>query len=120
MMDQKKTDMLKQADVDVQDALDRLMGSEALLERFMKKFLDDTTYSALRQAVTAGDAQKALAAAHTLKGMCGNLSMKTLEALFTRQVALFRDNRFAEAAAMMPEIETAYNQVVMVVRGCWL
>ena len=51
--------------IDAADALDRMMGSEALLVRFLGRFLEDATYQALRQAVEAGDWEKALMASHT-------------------------------------------------------
>ena len=95
------------------------MGSDALFARFMTKFSDDPTYAALEQALAQQDMEKALSAAHTLKGMCGNLSMKELEALFARQVALFRAEQFAAAKAMMPQIESAYRRVTAGVRRCW-
>ena len=38
---------LADAGMDVADALERLMGSEALLERLLKKFLEDENYQKL-------------------------------------------------------------------------
>ena len=40
--------------------------------------------------MATGDKDAALAASHTLKGVCGNLSMTALFDLLTRQVAAFR------------------------------
>ena len=130
-MDQEKMEILAAGGIDAADALDRMMGSEALLVRFLGRFLEDATYQALCQAVEAGglshtlteeevrrlcqaveagDWEKALMASHTLKGMCGNLSMTELYDLFTRQVALLRAGQPAEAAALMPAIEAAYGR----------
>lgn len=109
-MDQAKLDSLARGGIQAADALERFMGSDALLERFLKRFLEDATYSSLRQAVEAGDWQQALTASHTLKGMCGNLSMTELYDLFTRQVALLREDKPADAAALMPAIEAAYRR----------
>lgn len=109
-MDQAKLDNLARGGIQAADALERFMGSDALLERFLKRFLEDATYSGLCQAVEAGDWQQALAASHTLKGMCGNLSMTELYDLFTRQVALLREDKPADAAALMPAIEAAYRR----------
>lgn len=109
-MDQAKLDMLARGGINAADALERFMGSDALLQRFLKRFLDDPTFGSLRQAVEAGDWQQALSASHTLKGMCGNLSMTELYDLFTRQVALLREDKPADAAALMPAIEAAYSQ----------
>ena len=107
-MDKAKLDALAAAGIDTADALERLMGSEALLQRFLRRFLEDTSLDALRAAVAAGDWAAALKASHTLKGMCGNLSMTALYGLFTRQVDLLRAGDNAGAAALMPDIEAAY------------
>ena len=77
-MEQAKMDRLAAA-----DALERFMGSEALLTRFLGRFLEDGNMDALRAAVAAGEWDKALTASHTLKGMSGNLSMTVLYDLFT-------------------------------------
>ena len=74
-MEQAKKEMLAAAGIDAEDALERFMGSEALLTRFLGRFLEDASMDALRGAVAAGDWDKALTASHTLKGMCGNLCM---------------------------------------------
>ena len=109
-MEQAKMEILAAGGIDAADALDRMMGSEALLVRFLGKFLEDGTYQALRQAVEGADWDKALAASHTLKGMSGSLSMTGLYDLFTRQVALLRAGQTEEAAALMPAIEAAYGR----------
>ena len=115
-MDTRKNERLTAAGIDTAGALERMMGNEALLERFLKRFLDDANYETLRKAIAAGDREAALTAAHTLKGLCGNLSMTVLFDLFTRQVAAFRAGDWDGAAAMMGEISAAYDQVTAAVR----
>ena len=45
-MDQEKMEILAAGGIDAADALDRMMGSEALLVRFLGRFLEDATYQA--------------------------------------------------------------------------
>ena len=73
-----KKDILKAAGVDYDGALSRFMGNEALLMRFLNKFLDDPNFLNLDTALEQGDAEKAFQAAHTLKGVCQNLSITAL------------------------------------------
>lgn len=110
-MEQSKKDILTAASVDVNDALERLMGSEALFERLLKKFLEDSNFASLERAIDADDAKSALVFSHTLKGLCGNLSMTKLAGLFTEQTALLRKGDFNEAKEMMPAISSAYQDV---------
>ena len=116
-MDQMRKDRLIEAGVDVNQALERFLGSEAMLERFLGKFLSDTNYPKLCQAVEAQDWEGALTAAHTLKGMCGNLSMNRLFSLFTRQVSALRGGDLAGAKALMEEIVPAYDAAAAAIQG---
>ena len=116
-MDQVRRQELLAGGIDVDGALERFMGSEALLERFLGKFLQDTNYAALEQAVARGDWEEALRASHTLKGVCGNLSMTGLYDLFTRQVAAIRGGALEEAAALMEEIAPARAAVLRAISG---
>ena len=92
------------------------MGSVALLERLLGKFLDDPQYPALRAALEAGDMERAVSAAHTLKGVCGNLSMTGLYGLFTRQVDALRAGDLPLAQGIMEEIAPVYEQVTAAIR----
>ena len=103
---------LTAAGVNVDEALERFMGSEAMLERFLKKFPADKGFAALTAALEAGDHEGAVNAAHTLKGLCGNLSIKPLFAGFDRQVALMRAGDWDAAAAMMPQLTEDYNRAL--------
>ena len=111
-MDPKRIETLRGAGVDVDGALERLMGSAALLERLLGKFASDGSYAALRRALENRDADGAVAAAHTLKGMCGNLSMTELFSLFGRQVELLRAGDLEGAEALMESIVPAYEQMI--------
>lgn len=110
-MDDQCRQGLVQAGIDVPDALERLMGNEALLTRFLKQFLQDANYPALREAVEQGNQKQALTASHTLKGLCGNLSMVELYQLFTRQVELLRGENWQGACDLMPQIDRVYRKV---------
>lgn len=108
---------LEAAGIDVAAALERMMGSEALLERLLGKFLDDPQYPALCAALERADAEQAASAAHTLKGVCGNLSMTDLYGLFTRQVDALRTGDLPLARGMMGEIGPAYEAVRRAIGG---
>ena len=67
-----------EAGIDVDGALERFMNNEALLERFLRKVPGRTP--TMKRPWSAGlrrrgTREEALTASHTLKGMCGNLSL---------------------------------------------
>ena len=111
-MDTYRKEQLQYAGIDADGLLERFMGSDALAERFLKQFPSDDNMRQLTAALEAGDNQAALTAAHTLKGLCGNLSMNRLYELLTRQVAAMRADDWQSANALIPEITQAYRQVI--------
>lgn len=110
MTESLKTQLIK-AGVDVNSVLERFMGNEALLERFLKKFPQDENYQKLCSSMEARDLDAAITASHTLKGICGNLSITSLFDLLNNQVAALRSNDWQSAEEMMPQISKAYNAV---------
>lgn len=115
MTESSKT-QLTAAGVDVNSALERFMGNEDLLERFLKKFPQDGNYQKFCAAMEAGDWETALTASHTLKGVCGNLSITPLFDLLTNQVAALRADDWQSAKERMQQIAKAYTAVIDAIR----
>lgn len=73
---------------------DEVMGrlrSERLVQKFVLKFLDDGSYDLLCRSLEAGDRGEAFRAAHTIKGVCGNLAFTNLLASSERLTEALRD-----------------------------
>ncbi len=107
------------AGIDTADLLNRLMNNQALVKVLVKKFLEDKTHETLLAAMDAGDLETAERASHTLKGMCGNMSLKHLFDLYMTQLTHFRQGRPEEAMAMRTEIDAAYHEATSHMR-LWL
>ena len=60
------------------DDVKKRLPSEALIKKFIAKFLNDGSFSDLQAALQEGSRERAFRAAHTLKGVCGNLSLDKL------------------------------------------
>ena len=115
-MTSQRRKQLEEAGIDVASALERMMGSEELLERLLRKFLENQQYPALCAALKGGDMEQAMITAHTLKGVCGNLSMVSLYGLFARQVEALRAGDLSLAQHLMEQITPAYVQVTAAIR----
>ena len=115
-MDKIVKDQLTEAGINVEEAVNRFMGNEVLLERFLKKFLEDPYYGKLTEAISKGEREDAFIAAHTLKGVCGNLAFTQLFPLFVQQVNFMRKDKWEDAIAMMPEITREYDKTVGVIQ----
>lgn len=62
---------------DYEEVLSRLR-SENLVRKFLLKFPDDPSYNLLETSLAAEDWPEAFRGAHTIKGVCQNLSFTTL------------------------------------------
>lgn len=63
---------------DMDGALERFVGDEALYADCFGLFLKDPSFAALDAALASGDYAAAFDAAHTLKGVAGNLGLTPL------------------------------------------
>ena len=116
-MTQERKRALEACGISVDDALERFMGNEALLERMLLRFPEDPSYGELVQAMERDDREGAFRAAHTLKGVCGNLSMGRLYRLVSDQVELLRGGSWDAARAMMPSVTQVYEAVCAAAAG---
>lgn len=62
---------------DYENVLGRLV-SERLVQKFSIKFLDDKSFEILNESLENGNYEEAFRAAHTIKGICQNLSFTKL------------------------------------------
>lgn len=108
---------LREAGVDTQGALRRFCDNAALYERFLLKFPGDENFEKIKPALDSGDLETALMAAHTLKGVSGNLGMNRLYLACTEVVGKLRQMEPEQAKTAYQELEKAYRQVCLVLTG---
>lgn len=63
---------------DYRETLDRFLGDESLYLRILDMLFQDKNLDALRASLQSGDLAAAFEAAHTLKGVTGNLGLAPL------------------------------------------
>ena len=73
-----------------EDVLRRLP-NEALIRKFTLKFLEDQSYLQLKQTLENKNYEDAFRSAHTLKGVCQNLSFDRLYEVSNELTELLRD-----------------------------
>lgn len=84
----------------------RIPGSK-LIEKFIGKFLDDRSFETLCIQIQAGNREGAFRAAHTLKGVCANLSLDRLQKSAGRLTEILR----AEEAVIPETAEVEFEKV---------
>lgn len=71
------SEFFKNVGGDYESALQRL-SSESLLDKFIRKFVEEPSYAHLQSALSEGNAEDAFRAAHTLKGTAASLGLGDL------------------------------------------
>ena len=100
--------------------VEKRLSSEALVGRFLAKFLDDGSFSELCIAMEDGDRHKAFRAAHTLKGVSGNLSLNRLFSSASQLADVLRlegERIPAGAQALFEEVKQDYQLTVRAIRA---
>lgn len=104
---------------DYEEAL-RGIPSAAMIDRFVRKFLDDKSYEQLIEAVDSSDRAAAFRAAHTLKGVCANLRftmLKNSASVLTELLRLDSDNIPADAMPALDKVTADYQATVGAIRA---
>ena len=63
---------------DYQDTMSRFMGNETMYLKFLKMLFQDDNLRKLGEAIDSGNLEAAFDAAHTLKGVVGNMGLTPL------------------------------------------
>ena len=107
---------LTDAGVDVAGIVEKLGMDDDMLLYFMKKFLNDTNYQQLLDAMREQDMEAALTFAHTLKGMTGNLGMNRLFQCLEKMVAIFRGQQTGNLEELMATVTVEYERICAVIK----
>lgn len=70
--------MLEEYGINVVSGTTRFGGNNALYLKYLKKFPQEDSFNKLEQALEAQDVDAAYLAAHTIKGVAGNLSVDSV------------------------------------------
>lgn len=97
---------------DYKTVLTRMGGSEKLLDKFARKFLDDKTASELFKSFEEKDWQTAFRMAHTLKGLCANLGLDKLQKSSAELTEALRDTVADNAEQLLEQVRADYNMTV--------
>lgn len=98
--------------IDLPDAMDRMDDDIDLYQRLAFKYLDNTNYVDLVAAMEVQDFDAAYAAAHTLKGVSGNLSLAKLYKDAAAVSDALKQGEYQAAEKMMPDVKEAHEKAV--------
>lgn len=97
------------------DCIKRLM-RDTLVKKFALKFLDEGSFAQLREALAQEDRETAFRAAHTLKGVCQNLSFTRLADSSSACTEALRSGDMETAVTLLPLVERDYTELISALR----
>ncbi len=98
--------------VDPTTVLHRFGDNEKMLEKFLGKFLNDTTFIALESAVKEKNWEEVFRSAHTLKGICGNFDFKELYDLSSKIVEEYRASNYEPIPVLFEHLKVSYTKTL--------
>lgn len=101
---------------DYEEVLGRLY-SEALVKKFVGKFLADQSFQLLESSLNAEDYDEAFRAAHTLKGVAQNLSFTRLYQSSHEITEALRTKDYTLAAQLLSPVSRDYEQTVAAIQA---
>lgn len=96
---------------DYNDVIVRLM-TEERVKKFLLMFLKDTSFNELESAMECKDYDSAFRAAHTLKGVCANLSIEKLEKVSSEITEALRAKDNDTADKLFPQVSQCYRTTI--------
>ena len=90
---------------DVDEAMARCLNNEAFYLRLVDKGLQDPSFDRLKEAIAAGDLDKAFEAAHALKGVLANLALMPILDPVREITELLRARTQTDYAPLLTDID---------------
>ncbi len=91
--------------------MSRMGNKEERIIKFLNKFVKDPSFENLKEALSAGNAEDAFRAAHTIKGVALNLELMDLQASSGRLTDMLRDGEIQETAQeILAQVEADYQK----------
>lgn len=101
---------------DYEGVLSRLR-SERMVQKFVLKFLNDKSYELLTTSLKEGNHDEAFRAAHTIKGVCQNLSFTKLYESSSRLTESLRSGNGTEVDGLVCQVKEDYEKTVAAIEA---
>lgn len=85
---------LEETGCDIAGAMKRFLEDEDLYCSCLKEVLTDENFNILKEGIAKKDMEVAFQAAHTLKGVLGNMGLTPLYNIVIKMVEILRSNRW--------------------------
>lgn len=109
---------LIEAGINVDSAMERFLDDEEMYFEFLNQFPEDDLMGRLNNAVDNNRIKEAFDTAHTLKGVCANLSIDSMNKIINPMVEILRDNSIDGVPETLAELFKVYERVLAAINEC--
>ena len=114
-MDIKK--FYEETNSNYQAALSIIM-NDMLIERMIKKFMDNNSYQAIIDAYEAKNIKDVFALSHSFKGVTGNLALTNLYNIASELTEATRNKEVADIDDLIAKLKEEYKKVELAYKNC--
>lgn len=100
--------------IDVADAAGRFMNKDSIYKKFLFRFPEEKGFGELFDKLENGTTEEAFRAAHTMKGLAANLSLKSVNAVLVPMTEVLRAGERPQKE-QVEELKQAYEETLTVV-----
>ena len=104
-------DKLRDFGADISDGMGRCLNNEDMYIRLVNMALADKSFAALDEALENDDIKAAFEAAHSLKGITGNLALTPLFKPVSELTELLRPGQKTDCGSLPEEIRQQYKKL---------
>lgn len=108
--------ILTDADIDYEQGVRRFVGNKELFEKMLRCFLAENDFQEAKDALEKKEFDAMYRHIHTMKGVCGNLSINGLYRACTNLSELLRNKEYDKAAGEFGQIFDMYNSVCSAIK----
>ena len=88
-----------------------IMMNDMLIERMIKKFMENNSYNAIIDAYNAKNIKEVFVLSHSFKGVTGNLALTNLYNIASDLTELTRDKEEADIDSEIEKLKTEYQLI---------
>lgn len=108
---------LVKAGIEVNDGIRRFNHQKDIYEELLMTFPEDENFDKMLAAIHEGKVEEAFRAAHSLKGVTGNLSMVRLHERLLPLVELLRNGSLEQVEQLLAPVTECYKETIRAITG---
>ncbi len=107
---------LQEAGVNLDKALNRFMGNEAMYDKFLFSFTQEKSFGKLEESLNNKYIKESFMLAHTMKGIVSNLEIQSLLDLISPMTEQLRNGNMEGITEQWELLKSKYNEVCNLIK----